>query len=89
MEEHVFFADIAPSSPFTGYVLNINVATRAHRDPKDLKGCVVLVVGDFEGSELVLYEPGLVMELHNGDASTLTQVGSLTTTYCTLVVEPL
>jgi hypothetical protein len=61
------FEEAAPSYPFTGFVINLNVMTKAHRDHKDLKGCIVLVVGDFEGGELVLHEPGLVLELRSGD----------------------
>lgn len=55
------------SSPFLGLVININVVTAAHRDSKDDSVCLVLAIGDFEGGELVLYEPGLVIPLRNGD----------------------
>lgn len=41
--------------------------TAAHRDSMDDGICLVLAVGDFEGGELVLYEPGLVIPLQNGD----------------------
>ena len=44
------------------------MATNAHRDRKDLKACMVLVIGEHEGGDLVLYEPGLVIPLRNGDA---------------------
>lgn len=54
-------------APFLGLVVNVNVVTAAHRDSKDEGVCLVLVVGDFEGGELVLYEPGLVLPLRNGD----------------------
>ena len=57
----------ALSAPFLGLVINLNVATAAHRDSKDERICLVLAVGDFEGGELVLYEPGLVIPLRNGD----------------------
>jgi hypothetical protein len=58
----------SPVHPFTGFVLNINVVTRAHRDPKDLnKICLVLVIGDHIGGELCLIEPGLVLPLGSGD----------------------
>ncbi|EPS99191.1 hypothetical protein FOMPIDRAFT_1125118, partial [Fomitopsis schrenkii] len=55
------------SAPFLGLVINLNVVTTAHRDAKDSCACLVLTIGDFEGSELVLYEPGLVIPLQNGD----------------------
>ncbi|EPS99838.1 hypothetical protein FOMPIDRAFT_1082463, partial [Fomitopsis schrenkii] len=54
-------------APFLGLVVNVNVVTAAHRDSKDEGVCLVLVVGDFLGGELVLYEPGLVLPLLNGD----------------------
>ena len=52
--------------PFLGLVVNLNVVTTAHRDSKDDTVCLVLVVGDFEGGELCLYEPGLVIPLRHG-----------------------
>ena len=54
-------------APFLGLVVNLNVATAAHRDSKDDNVCLVLAIGDYEGGELVLYEPGLVIPLRNGD----------------------
>ena len=59
--------EMAPCHPFTGFVVNLNVKSRAHRDKGDLKICVVIVLGDHEGGELVLVEPGLVLELKSGD----------------------
>ncbi|RDX40619.1 hypothetical protein OH76DRAFT_1365962 [Lentinus brumalis] len=56
-----------PAYPFSGFVLNINVATRVHRDGKDLLACLVLPIGNFTGGDLVLYEPGLVLPLRLGD----------------------
>jgi hypothetical protein len=53
--------------PFTGIVININVATLGHRDRKDKRICLVLPIGDFTGGELCLYEPGLVIALRPGD----------------------
>ena len=58
----------SPCHPFSGFVLNINVATKAHRDRKDLEACIVLDIGEHEDGDLVLYEPGLVVPLRNGDA---------------------
>lgn len=55
------------ASPFIGLVINLNVATAAHRDSKDESLCLVLAVGSFTGGDLVLYEPGLVIPLRNGD----------------------
>ncbi|EPS92967.1 hypothetical protein FOMPIDRAFT_20930, partial [Fomitopsis schrenkii] len=46
--------------PFLSVVVNLNAATLGHRDRKDKGLCVVMVIGDFEDSELCLYEPGLV-----------------------------
>lgn len=67
-------ADILPARetsaayPFCGFVLNVNGMTKVHRDPQDFRHfCVVVVVGDHEGGELCLLEPGLVLELKNGD----------------------
>lgn len=54
-------------APFIGLVINLNVVTAAHRDCKDDGVCLVLAIGDFEGGDLVLYEPGLVVPLHHGD----------------------
>ena len=45
-------------APFIGLVINLNVATVAHRDSKDDGVCLVLAIGDYDGGELVLYEPG-------------------------------
>ncbi|EPS92477.1 hypothetical protein FOMPIDRAFT_1078912, partial [Fomitopsis schrenkii] len=67
------FAELLPcnnqavSAPFLGLVINLNVATAAHRDNKDECVCLVLAIGDFVGGELVLYEPGLVIPLRHGD----------------------
>ncbi|TFK60964.1 hypothetical protein BDN72DRAFT_904529 [Pluteus cervinus] len=58
-----------PASPFAGFVINLNVATQVHRDWNDNSICVVLVISDpaCEGGELVLEEPGLVLDLKCGD----------------------
>ena len=53
--------------PFLSLVINLNVATLAHRDRQDKALCVVLAVGDHTGGELCLYEAGLVLPLRNGD----------------------
>jgi len=54
-------------APFVSLVLNINVATRGHRDGQDKDFCVVLPIGDFKGGELVMKEQGIVVELGQGD----------------------
>jgi predicted 2-oxoglutarate/Fe(II)-dependent dioxygenase YbiX len=59
--------EASPSHPFSGFVLNINVITRCHRDVKDHRVCLVLVIGDHVGGELCLQELGLVVRLRNGD----------------------
>jgi hypothetical protein len=72
-DELSLFTDVLPGKegspvhPFGGFVLNINVITRCHRDVKDLSVCLVLVIGDHVGGELCLLEPGLVLRLRNGD----------------------
>ncbi|KAF8880703.1 hypothetical protein CPB84DRAFT_1751361 [Gymnopilus junonius] len=60
---------ISPVYPFGGYVLNINVSTRIHRDMGDKDICLVLVISsdNCRGGKLVLMEPGLVLKLRNGD----------------------
>lgn len=59
--------EISPVHPFAGVVINLNIVTFGHRDEKDLRCCLVIPIGDFEGGELVLVELGLVFELKNGD----------------------
>lgn len=60
--------EISPAYPFCGFVLNINGITKVHRDPHDFQHfCVVIVIGEHKGGELCLLEPGLVLELKNGD----------------------
>lgn len=69
------YAELIPSSnrspvaPWCGWVLNLNVQTRIHRDD-----CDGIVCGDmpitnegFVGGDLVLAQPGLVIPLMNGD----------------------
>ncbi|KAI6139019.1 hypothetical protein BKA82DRAFT_3989178, partial [Pisolithus tinctorius] len=55
------------AEPFTSIVLNINVCTWIHQDCQDCEFCMVLAIGQFQGSSLVLMEPGLVLELREGD----------------------
>ncbi|KAG6371355.1 hypothetical protein JVT61DRAFT_9557 [Boletus reticuloceps] len=56
-----------PTHPFTSLVLNINACTRVHRDSGDLHFCLVMPIGQFQGGSLVLVEPGLVLDLRQGD----------------------
>lgn len=55
--------------PFAGMVYNLNVATGIHRDWGDDSICFIVVVTDCPAQDgcLVLKEPGLVVELLNGD----------------------
>lgn len=48
--------------PFTGIILNVGVATDAHRDPGDKGPCAVFSLGEYRGAELVLEELGLVID---------------------------
>ncbi|KAJ7703456.1 hypothetical protein B0H16DRAFT_1347120, partial [Mycena metata] len=54
--------------PFSGYVLNISVSTRGHRDKGDLEFCVVLPLGQWTGGGLGLFEPGFLFRLRSMDA---------------------
>lgn len=59
--------DTSPVHPFSGFVLNVNVSTRIHRDWGDEDVCLVLVLSDCSGGELCLKEPGVVLKLNTGD----------------------
>ncbi|TFK59485.1 hypothetical protein BDN72DRAFT_746041, partial [Pluteus cervinus] len=59
--------DISAASPFAGFVINLNVATHIHRDWQDQSICVVMVISECTGGELVLLEPGIVLNLRCGD----------------------
>ena len=73
-KELELYADILPSSavspvhPFGGFVVNINVCTKIHRDVKDKDICLVFVISQCSGGELALREPGIVLDLQDGDA---------------------
>ncbi|KAJ7711117.1 hypothetical protein B0H16DRAFT_1344042, partial [Mycena metata] len=54
--------------PFSGYVLNISVSTRGHRDKGDLEFCVVFPLGEWTGGGLDLFEPSFLFRLHSTDA---------------------
>jgi hypothetical protein len=51
----------------TRFVINFNVTTLVHRDAKDKEICVVFQISECTGGELCLVEPGLKIQLHNGD----------------------
>ena len=52
-----------PAHPFTGFVLNLSVATCAHWDTGDLDFCLLFTFGDWEGGELCIWETGMVFTL--------------------------
>jgi hypothetical protein len=54
--------------PFGGIILNLNIATKIHRDSEDLDLCLIIVISKCVGGDLVLLEPGLVLGQRNGDA---------------------
>lgn len=56
-----------PAYPFSGFVLNLNIATVGHRDGMDLLACLVIPFGNFKNGELILAEPGIVLPLRSGD----------------------
>lgn len=55
------------AAPFSNLVVNLNVASKAHRDCMDKEFCLVMPIGDFVEGDLCLQEPGLVLALKNGD----------------------
>jgi hypothetical protein len=59
----------APADPWSGVVINANIATTAHRDVGDDDFCLVLVASDCIGGDLVFHELGLIFAARNGDAS--------------------
>jgi hypothetical protein len=67
------FVDVLPlnhvpaSYPFSSFVINIHAATKGHKDGKDKKFCCVVPFGTWTQGQLVLYEPGIVLDLTLGD----------------------
>ncbi|KAJ7255691.1 hypothetical protein C8J57DRAFT_1517983 [Mycena rebaudengoi] len=53
--------------PFGGFVINVSVATRGHRDAGDKLFCMVIPFSSWVGGELCLYEPGFVFRLRPWD----------------------
>ena len=58
--------DCPPFSPFLSIAININVATKAHRDLMYKAVCLVLTIKNARGGGLVLHELGIVVDLKNG-----------------------
>jgi len=58
----------SPVYPFAGFDINLNVATRVHRDYMDNDICVVISISEGSGGELCLLEICLVVDLRCGDA---------------------
>ncbi|KAJ6547967.1 hypothetical protein DFH09DRAFT_1281711 [Mycena vulgaris] len=54
--------------PFGGFVINVRVSTRGHRDGGDKLFCVVIPFGTWTGGELGLFEPGFLFRLRAWDA---------------------
>ncbi|KAF8870153.1 hypothetical protein CPB84DRAFT_1661993, partial [Gymnopilus junonius] len=57
----------SPVYPFAGFVLNVNVSTCMHRDTGDKDICLVLIISDCVGGELVLVEPSVILRMRSGD----------------------
>ena len=53
-------------SPFAGLVLNLRVATTAHKDSVDKITCGVIPFGKYKGGEPCLYEAKLAFSLPSG-----------------------
>ena len=66
-EDLPFEPGFAVQYPFTKLVVNLGAQTEGHTDPKDDGLCVVVPFGEWEGGELCLYHPGIVLELRPGD----------------------
>ena len=60
--------EFSPVFPFSGLVINVNMAMRTHRDWEDLSLCLVFEISDCKGGELCMMEPKLVLHLRNGNA---------------------
>ncbi|PBK71936.1 hypothetical protein ARMSODRAFT_883170, partial [Armillaria solidipes] len=65
--DHLPLNERSPAYPFSGFVINVGVATNGHRDSFDKLICVVVPFGEWEGGELCLYEAGLVLRLKPWD----------------------
>ncbi|KAK0229274.1 hypothetical protein EDD85DRAFT_957670 [Armillaria nabsnona] len=65
--DHLLLNDQSAAYPFSGYVINVGVATNGHRDGFDKIACVVVPFGDWQRGELCLYEAGYVWHLKPWD----------------------
>jgi hypothetical protein len=67
------FVDVLPlnhyptSYPFSSFVINVHASSSAHKDAKDKRFCCVVPFGQWTKGQLVLYEPGIVLDLVPGD----------------------
>ncbi|KAG1888760.1 hypothetical protein F4604DRAFT_1569867 [Suillus subluteus] len=57
----------SPVTPFLSLILNLNVTMEGHRDRFDKDLCLILLLGEFAGGALVMFEQGLVLEIGVGD----------------------
>ncbi|KAJ7695870.1 hypothetical protein B0H16DRAFT_1224749, partial [Mycena metata] len=72
VEHHIYVTKLPLNErslayPFGGFVINVSVSTRGHRDRFDKLFCVVIPFGKWTGGELCLFEPGFVFKLHPWD----------------------
>ena len=65
--ENLPLHDRPPTYPFGGFVLNIQVCTNGHIDKFDDTVCLVIPFGKYTGGDLVLWEPGVVIDAKQGD----------------------
>ncbi|TFY61612.1 hypothetical protein EVG20_g6987 [Dentipellis fragilis] len=65
--ERMPLSTTSPFHPWSSMVVNFRAITPAHRDWSDKNLCGVFALGEFEGGELVLYEPGLIIPMQSGD----------------------
>ncbi|KAJ7705288.1 hypothetical protein B0H17DRAFT_920161, partial [Mycena rosella] len=67
------FADVLPLNtaspvyPFAGFMMNFRVVTDAHKDSKDAKWCLIILVKDGEEGQLCLHELGLKVDGQTGN----------------------
>jgi len=66
-EDLPFEPDVLAMYLFTKLVINIGVQTEGHVDPTDDGVCLVIPFGQWEGAELCLSSPGVVLFLQPGD----------------------
>lgn len=60
--------ELSAAYPYGGYVINLNVATKIHRDSKDQEICTVFPVSQAVGGDLGLLEAGILLALQTGDS---------------------